>query len=242
MVAAQTQPAVCCVPGTLCDDRLFDPLLALLDFAAVVVALTGETVGEAADAVLAAAPSTPFVAIGFSLGGFVVLELLRRAPPNLVGAVLIASHAEADTPAAAGERLRQARLFDREGSAALIADLWPRYAAPGASKNLRATIAAMAAGFSSTDLAAQSAIAASRPDRRADVRSGVPVLVVAGAADVLCPPGRARSSAAALGARYVEIQSAGHFVPLEAPEALAATIAAAIAGWAATTPELAQCC
>ena len=211
-------------------------MLARLGLNAATVPLTDNSVGEAAAAVLAAAPAR-FVAVGFSLGGFVVLEVLRRAPERLHGAVLIASHAEPDTPAAAAERARQARLFEVAGSAALIADLWPRYVAPRASDGVRATVDAMAADFSLADYAAQSAIAASRPDGRADGPTRVPLLVVGGAADALCPPARGRATAARLGGNFVEIPDAGHFVPLEAPDALAA----AVGDWLATVREAALC-
>ena len=225
-----------CVPGTLCDARLFEPMLAHLDLDAATVPLTGTSVGEAAAAVLAAAPAR-FVAVGFSLGGFVVLELLRRAPERLHSAVLIASHAEPDTPAAAAERARQARLFEDAGSAALIAELWPRYVAPRAAPEIRATVEAMAADFAAADFAAQSAIAASRPDSRADGPARVPLLVVGSAVDALCPPARCRAAAARLGGAFVEIPDTGHFVPLEAPAALGH----AIGSWLAMAREAALC-
>ena len=225
-----------CVPGTLCDARLFGPMLAHLDLDATVVPLRGASVGEAAEAVLRTAPPR-FVAIGFSLGGFVVLELLRRASERLRGAVLIASHGEPDTPAAAAERARQALIFNRDGSAELVADLWPRYAAAGAPDEIRSTIATMAAAFGPADFSAQSAIAASRPDSRRDAPADVPLLVVGGVADTLCPPDRCRATAEHLGGRFVAIPEVGHFVPLEAPASLARTIG----DWLAVTQEAAPC-
>lgn len=231
-------PAVC-VPGTFCDARLFAPMLDHLDLDAAVLPLAGASVGEAAAAVLAAAPPR-FVAIGFSLGGFVVLELLRQAPARLLGAVLIASHAEPDTRAAAAERARQLRLLVEDGSAALIADRWPRYAAARTLPDVRATILAMAATFTPDDFAAQSSIAASRPDSRSDgphdASARVPLLVIGGDADLLCPPERGYATAMQLGGRYVSIPRAGHLVPLEAPLALAA----AIGDWLGVTQDVTQ--
>lgn len=235
---AEVAPLVC-VPGTLCDARLFDPMLAALGCAAQVFELADDSVGAAAGRMLAAAPPR-FVAVGFSLGGFVVLEVLRRAPGRLAGAVLIASHAHPDSPAAAAERTRQAVLFDQGGPAALIADRWPRYVAAGAldRSRLRGAIMAMAAGFDSAAFARQSALAASRPDARAAGNPArVPLLVLGGDADALCPPERARAAALALDGTYVALPGVGHFAPLEAP----AQVAAELAAWLATLREAASC-
>ena len=214
--------ALRCVPGTLCDARLFAPLIARLGGDGVVVPLDGASVASAADALIDAAPPGS-VAVGFSLGGFVVLEALRRAPEHFAGAVLIASHAEPDTPAAAAERARQAGLFER-GSDALIDDLLPRVVAEGAGDEVRDLIRAMAAGFDAAAFAAQAKIAASRGDSRG-LAHGVPSLVIAGTHDRLCPPERARATADGLGSDFAVVDT-GHFAPLEAPAAVAAALAA----------------
>ncbi len=219
--------AAACVPGTLCDARVFAPLLARLDVDATHVPLTGRSVGDAAVALLAAAPPR-FIAIGFSLGGSVVLEALRRAPDRLLGAVLIASHGEADPPQAATERARQHALFAARGATALIDDLWPRYdvdvAKTSRTPAVRALVEAMAQGFDLDAYAAQSAIAASRPDRLRDGFAPVPMLIVGGLFDGLCPPARLAASAAALDARCTVIDAAGHFLPLEQPDATAGAL------------------
>lgn len=210
-----------CVPGTLCDARLFAPLFERLGGDVAAVPLAGDTTGQAAEALIAATPAGG-IALGFSLGGFVVLEALRRAPAHFAGAVLVASQAEPDSPAAATERARQAALFV-QSPGALTDDLLPRVVGTLAGAAVHATIRAMAGKFAPRDFAAQSAIAASRADSR-DLRVGVPLLVVAGTEDRLCPPTRAAATARALGAAFTEVE-AGHFVPLEAPDALAAAIA-----------------
>lgn len=235
------RPPAVCLPGTLCDARLFAPLIERLPLdASVVGSGDAATVGAWAAAVLATAPER-FVAIGFSLGGFAVLELLRHAPHRLRGVVLIASHAHPDRPGNIAERRRQATLLATSGPAALIDDLWPRYVGTAAHQraSLRTTIAAMAEGFDTAAFARQAAIAATRSDSRDDGNPHrVPALVIAGADDMTCPPDRSSAAAAMLGAPLVELSGIGHFAPLEAPDA----VAGAVGGWLATLREAAVCC
>lgn len=217
-------PAVC-VPGTLCDARVFEPMLAHCPLDATVARLAVPDVAGVALDILQQAPPR-FLAIGFSLGGFVVLELVRRAPDRLLGAVLIASHDEPDSPAAGCERQRQARLF-ATGADALVDDLWPGQVgeAARARRDVRATILAMAQSFTPADMALQSALAASRPDSRFDGPARLPLLMLAGEDDLICAASRTRDAAARQGGSFVALPGAGHFVPLEAPEAAAQALA-----------------
>ena len=218
------------IPGTLCDGRLFDPLLWHLDSRpAQVVIPDRPDAGAMAEAVLASAPPR-FVAGGFSLGGFVVLELMRRAPERLAGAILISSNARPDPPENAANRRAQLDLMRRQGARALIDTLWPGYVAGAAQgcAELKGLIIAMAQSVGSDVFAAQTALAIGRPDNRCWLAGcGVPLLVVHGREDRLCPDDRQAELARAPASTLVSIEGAGHFAPLERP----APVAAAIADW-----------
>ena len=78
----------------------------------------------------------------------------------------------------------------------------------------------------------QTGIAIHRADSRARLPGiAVPTLVVAGADDRVCPLGRGVEIAAAVpGSRFVQLPGVGHFVPLEAPDALAGALGAWLGG------------
>ena len=67
--------------------------------------LTPETIAEAAGQVLDGVDG-PFAVAGFSMGGYVVFEMLRRAPERISRIALIDTSARADTPERSAERRR----------------------------------------------------------------------------------------------------------------------------------------
>jgi pimeloyl-ACP methyl ester carboxylesterase len=216
------------VPGTLCDERVFGPVLERLDLdARSLPPVAQPTVEEAAEALLASAPPR-FVAGGFSLGGFVVLELLRRAPERLAGAVLIASHALPLPRSQAGARRAEVSLLRTAGADALIDRLWPRYVAKRRRGDtaLRQMVVDMARASGPDLFAAQTELGISRPDSRDAVRaSAVPVLTLCGEEDGMCPPDRCHeTSGEAVTSKM--LAGVGHFITLEAPDACADAIAA----------------
>ncbi len=225
------------VPGTLCDERVFAAMIQRLGSdARSLPPIAHDNVGDAAAALLAAAPPR-FVAGGFSLGGFVVLEVLRRAPERLAGAVLIASHALPPQPAQTQTRQFEVELARVSGMAAVIDTLWSRYVADArrADLGLRHLVTSMAEAVGPKLFARQTALALGRPDSRATVRdTAVPLLILTGAQDRMCPPG-AYAATTGAGVQVTTFEGAGHFLPLEAPD----LCAAAITAW---SKERGRCC
>ena len=225
------------VPGTLCDERVFAPMIALMKPGArSTPPIVHGRVEAAAEALLATAPDR-FIAGGFSLGGFVVLELLRRAPERLAGAVLIASNAfplgEDQAPARRGE----VDFARRSGPGALIQALWPRYVVVRNQENamLRQLVTDMAEAVGVDTFARQADLAVTRPDSCAIVReTPVPLLMLCGAEDAMCPPGRCSGMTGPTTTLKV-LPGVGHFIPLEAPR----EAASAIEAW---VQEVAPCC
>jgi pimeloyl-ACP methyl ester carboxylesterase len=230
-----TAPPALLVGGTLCDERLWGPMAACLAMPCVIAPpIAHGEVGTAADAALADAPAR-FVAVGFSLGGLVVLELLRRAPGRLAGAALIATSPLGMPADLAAERRAEVARAREEGVAAIIAELWPRYVATVRQEDaaLKAVIVAMAEAVGVDLFAAQAELAISRPDGRAAVETtAIPLLILYGGEDGMVPPARWDGVALPARARFDVLPGVGHFVPLEAPDAAAARINAWAAGLA----------
>lgn len=219
-------PAVC-VAGTLCDGRLFAPLIARLPIDPTVVDLSDfDRVEDAARETLSAAPGR-FLGIGFSLGGFVILEMLRQAPDRLTGVILLSGNAHPDDPANARVRRDEVAMARVSGMRAHVAARMPPYLGPASLGNteIEAVILAMAEAAGHDAHARQAEMNIARPDLRDLVRdTPVAMLVVAGDNDALCPSDRYAAAASGTRARLVTLADVGHFVPLEAPDQAAKAI------------------
>jgi pimeloyl-ACP methyl ester carboxylesterase len=216
-------PAVILLPGTLCDDRAMAPLIACLAGRAwrVVPSAGAETAAGVAGQFLAQAPPL-FVLIGFSLGGMVALEIAAQAPSRVIGLTLIGSNARPDKPGAAAARRADVADARARGLSAMLLDhFWSRYvgAASRADMALQRVILAMAEAQGVDVFAQQVEMIISRADSRPLLPTlNMPVLVLAGSQDALCPPMlQEEMAAAAPNAKLAIIPDAGHFVLLEAP-------------------------
>lgn len=212
------------LPGTVCDERLFAPLLAALDHPDMsVLPMTGaRTTKDLASKLLAMAPER-FALLGFSLGGIVALEMAAQAPERIVGLALIDTTAAPDANVEA--RLASVEKARGGGMAGYILDGWDRLVSPvnAADEKLRAAIVSMAVDAGADLLAEQSEVAIHRADSRP--RLGlieVPTLILAGEDEQVCRLEAHEELAAGIpGARHFTIPKAGHFSPLENPAAVA---------------------
>ena len=79
----------------------------------------------------------------------------------------------------------------------------------------------MAEAVGADGLARQAEMNINRPDLRATAANAkVPLLVVAGDEDRLCPPERYAAAAKGIAASRETVPNSGHFLPLEAPSAV----------------------
>lgn len=219
------------LPGFMCDADLWT---------GVVPALTrrwriehgdifrDSSIEAMAERVLEAAPER-FVAVGFSMGGFVAREMALTAPDRVRALVLIATSAMGTTPErAARNRERRARIAGQPFRGLSRSDL-KRALHPSRRGDaaLVERMLAMGARLGKEVLLRQ--LAAERGDghgRLAEIRC--PTLVVAADSDELRP--RAETDRLAAGipdARYEIIRDCGHMIPLERPTVLAELLS----GW-----------
>jgi pimeloyl-ACP methyl ester carboxylesterase len=225
MELSMYQPLVL-VPGLRCDAHLYQPVIARLgDVAAPVVADVSldDTIPAMAARILAAAP-TRFALAGLSMGGYVVLEIIRQAPDRVTHLALLDTNARADTEEKKAARLAEMDLV-RQGKSALVS----RMSLPNllASTHLDGPVAEAVHDMSmrvsaETYLRQQTAIMG-RMDSRPHLKEiTVPTLVGVGAEDKLIPLPLSEEMAGMIGgAALVVFPNAGHVPTLENPEAVA---------------------
>jgi pimeloyl-ACP methyl ester carboxylesterase len=224
------------VPGLLCSAEVWGPQIpALWEHGPVQIAATtrGSTMGELAEAVLAAAPPR-FALAGVSLGGYLCFEILRRAPGRVERLALLDTSARPDTPEqTAGRHALLAHLsegdFVRRATDALDQTLHPAHRG---DPRLAAVNGRMAGAVGLDGLARQTAAAIGRPDSRPTLAGVVvPTLVLVGDTDPLTPPELSGEIAAGIaGAELVVVAECGHASTLEQPAAVTAALVAWLSG------------
>src|SRR5512135_1406382 len=172
---------------------------------------------------------TGAVCCGFSMGGYVLFEFLRRYGSRVRGLVLCDTRSEADTVEGKRARDENAALVERDGVGALADRVVPsllgattRAGRPELVEQVRAMVLRQPAVGVIGALRAMR----DRPDS-AGLLGGieVPTLVVHGAEDEVVHAAIALAMAERIPrAGYVEVPGAGHLAPLEQPERVSAAL------------------
>ncbi|WP_429277388.1 alpha/beta fold hydrolase [Novosphingobium gossypii] len=222
-------PPLLLLAGTLCDARLFEPMLrnaALTGRPVVHCDMTGLASAHGLAERALSRVSGPFIAVGFSLGAIVALEMAVLAPERVAAMALIAASGR-DVPDADHAARRAAAMID---PGVLVGEvLWERSVAAAAQGDnaLKETIVAMARSQPPGTLALQVEVALTRSDKRPLLLAmQMPAVVLGGAEDRIAPPELQRELAEGLpDAELVIAPGAGHFLPLECPDLCARTLA-----------------
>ncbi len=214
------------IPGLVCTAELFASQVgALWTRGPVTVASTlgGETMADMAAAILADAPPR-FALAGLSMGGYVALEIMRRAPDRVVRLALLDTAARPDTPEQSeGRRAAIARVEAGELEA-VLREMAPRLLHPDHQTDatlidaqIRMGLAVGAKAYIRQQIAIIGRID-SRP-HLAGIKA--PTWIVVGDQDAVTPPDRAQEMASAIpGARLEIVEGAGHLTPLEQADAI----------------------
>ena len=186
-----------------------------------------DSVEEMAESALAGLPDTFFVC-GHSLGGIVALEILRRHPNRVRGAVLANTSARA---ASAEQQDAWARWRDAvaAGKFDTVATDLARANLPASRRGDAGLVAVneqMARAVGGAGLCRQLQAQATRPESRGGLGTiRAPVVVVSGDEDEVCPPELQRELADCFpAAELVTVAGAGHMLPLENPQSLAEVV------------------
>lgn len=182
------------------------------------------SVPELAASVLAGAPRR-FALAGHSLGAIVALEIIRQAPERVARLALVNASGRGPSQAQqnAWDEWRQRTHdggFDELAAELALATL---ATAHRGDTSLVARNERMARTVGGQGFLRQLSAQTTRPDSLGSLGAvEVPVLVVSGELDEICPPALQRELVERCpGAEHVCIAGAGHMVPLEAPAALA---------------------
>lgn len=215
------------LPGLLCDAAVFNRQVdALADAGGITVAdLTAGTSIEAmASDVLARAPKGRFVLVGLSMGGYVALEIMRRAPERVSALALIGCRADPDTAAQTARResliARAAHSYPRVIESLMSSMVLPENTG---TPEVGSAFQSMANSLGVEVFVRQERAIMGRQDSR-PVLPGIqcPTLLIAGQQDLIAPPETQREMAAAIpGARLALIERCGHLATLEQPDQVA---------------------
>lgn len=167
----------------------------------------------------------PIVVVGFSMGGYVAWQFVRKHASRLRGLVQCDTKAAADTDDARAVRLKMADQVSEWGSARVAEMLGPKLLARRSFEAKPAVVAEVRRVVAATPPAAIACAQrgmASRPDMTGLLPSiRVPTLVLVGQEDAISPPAEMRAIAEAIpNARFVEIPDAGHMTTMENPQAV----------------------
>ena len=167
---------------------------------------------------------------GLSLGGYLLLAWLRRAPALISGVILADTRSGADGPEARESRQRMLATLAAEGVPAIANDVIPKLLGPSTRRDRPAVAARVRDRIESQPadaIAAAVRVMLSRPDATPVLETiRVPALVIVGEEDALTPPAEAEHLHAAIaGSTLTRIPHAGHLTSLENPEAFNAAVA-----------------
>ena len=189
-----------------------------------------DTIAGMADRALANAPSS-FALAGLSMGGYVALEILRRAPGRVTRLALLGTSARTDTPEQA-ERRREAIRLAQGGDFGSVADrMLPNLVHPDrlSDEGLASAIRAMAERLGKDGFLRKQRAIMGRVDSRPDLpRIACPTLVLCGREDASTPLALSEEMAALVpGARLEVVERCGHMSAMERP----AEVSAALRRW-----------
>jgi pimeloyl-ACP methyl ester carboxylesterase len=211
------------LPGLLEDADVFEHQVKGLAGVAVSAAdLTrSDTIAALAGDALAQAPTGRFALAGHSMGGYVALEILRRAPERVERLALLNTHARPDSQESIENRRRLMALAERDFPA-VSTELFPRLVAPEHLKEvgIGGKVTEMALGTGKEAFLRQQRAIIGRIDSRPHLAAiRCPTLVLAGRHDAIMPVEVLEELARGIpGARLEIIEHCGHLSPLEQPD------------------------
>lgn len=216
--------SVLLIPGLLCDSYCWGPVLSRLPEARVADLSTQDSITLMAQDLLDQNPGALRVA-GHSMGARVAIEMTRLAPERIERLALLDTGIHPLKPGEPDSRAEIVRYAYDHGMQALAARWLPPMVWEGNQSNaqLMAELTAMVLRMDPDLHARQIKALVDRPDAVAGLaRVACPVLLMVGREDQWSPVAQHEEMQRLVpGARLEIIENAGHFAPVEQPEAVA---------------------
>ena len=167
----------------------------------------------------------PAVICGFSMGGYVAFELVRRFPERVRALILANSRAAADDDTTRRGRDTTARLAENDGLDALVGVQLPKLLSPASYSTQPQVVDHVRTMIKSASIPGVVAALMAMRDRPDSMellpQIRVPTLVVSGREDAIVPASESKRMAEAIpGAHHTVIPDAGHLTPVEQPIAM----------------------
>jgi pimeloyl-ACP methyl ester carboxylesterase len=163
------------------------------------------------------------VLVGFSMGGYVAWQFVRKFGDRLRALIQCDTRAKADNDEGRAGRLKMAENVAEWGSGRVAEMMGPKLFAPATFEKQPEVVAAVRKIVEQTSpagIAAAQRGMAKRPDATGLLPSikKIPTLVLVGEFDAISPPAEMKEIADAIpGAEYVVIPRAGHMTTMEEP-------------------------
>lgn len=216
------------LPGLLCDAALWHHQTKYLaELAEITVAdLThDDSMAGMAGAVLAKAPER-FALAGLSMGGYVALEIMRRAPHRVTKLALLDTSARGEVEDQTKRRRELIRISMEGKFREVTSQLLPFLIHPDrqGETGLTDAIIKMADHVGTDAFMRQQTAIMGRSDSRDDLgRIKCPTLILCGRQDALTPVVVHEEMAASIpNSRLVVIEESGHMTTMERPQAVTA--------------------
>lgn len=216
------------IPGLLCDAALWRHQTEHLKDALTISVpdvTPFESIPAMAEKVLAEAPPT-FALAGLSLGGYVAQEVMRQAPERVERLALVATNARADNETQLKTRSDLIKLAELGKFKGVTPRLLPNLIHPDRLEDpeVAGVVTEMAERVGQAAFVRNQKAIMGRKDGRADLEAiRIPVLILAGYQDLLCPPKVQEEMAERLSnGKLVFIEDCGHLPPLERPRTVTA--------------------
>ena len=228
------KPIVLLIPGMLNTAAVWDRVVPLLQGAAELRIADVQTQTSIADMARDAwnlladvAPTTPVVVCGFSMGGYVAIEMVSRPLRAIAGLVLVDTSARPETSEGEVARAKTIAAFERN-YAKVVEAMLPFTTHPDHHQDteLFDTLRAIMLPVGGETAVRQTRAVAGRTDHRASLAAlTLPTRVLCGREDKVTSPILSEELAELIpNAKLEWLMQSGHMTPVEQPDKVADAI------------------